>query len=313
MKSTTNRVIAYWLVGWLAIHIGFVVIYQKLVMGNTQQKQKEAFYGSLPSKPRIWFMGDSHPLQALNPAYFPSAFNWGGSSENYALNYYKLRHLLSRGWKPETIFLSAEIHGLSAQGRWLLLNHELDDSYWNNKLDPGELDAVCGNHAFSRWWLAASFAPYAGQFYQLSRLWKKETQSIDSLGYMPSLGSWETEADAAGHLAQKVQSHVGKYKMIDSLQANYLLKIKDLCKAEGIRLVAIKYPVSAPYLSAVDRYTSISAIDSAYSQCLAGIPVLDFRKYFIRNPQYFSDPDHLNSTGARVFSRMLWQKTKGNH
>ena len=291
----------------LVVHISMVFFYQKVLMKNTSQQRKETLYDNLKTKPEILFMGDSHPLKDINPRYFPNAFNWGGSSENYILNYFKLKYLLKKGWKPKVIFLSTEMHSLSAQGQQLILNHELDDTYWRNKINPREIDAIVGGTSYTRWWITANFAPYAGQFYHLKNLFSPTIENLSQTGYAPGNQVWEMEENRNEKLNALTKSHFGKYEIADSVQIVFLKKFKSLCAGENIRLVPIQYPVHFQYLQSAGKQINVTQMDSILSQSVKPNGMIKLRNLFDRHPVYFSDPDHLNTKGAQIFSQWLWK------
>lgn len=305
MKNRTARILTIWSLTLVILHIGLLCLYQKVIMGNTIQNQKERYFNQHPKKANVWVFGDSHPLLAFDPQWFPGSFNWAGTSENYVLNYFKIKDLISKGLKPDKIIISAEYHGLSTQGMALLKNHELDDSYWVYKISSRELAANQPNGSdFYRWKISATGATYAGQFYNLISYLDRHETRISSQGYLASVEVFETSHEKGKVLFSKIKSHTS-YPMIDPIQIIYLKKIKNLCSREGISLVFVRYPIHPDYYRLLKEATNTRSIDSTYQTILNKEVVLDFRFRFDENLNYFSDPDHLNSNGAKVFTKIL--------
>jgi len=305
MKKGNQFHFLNWLGVFLVFHFGFHFLHKNWLMKQNQQAEKELNFNGLSSKPKVWFMGDSHPLLAIDPEQIPESFNWASRSENYILCYYKIKYLLERGHKPTIIFLPAEIHSLSSQGKSLIVNHELDDSWWANKISPFEADAAANGSDFRRWWLAANFASHAGQFYHLKFLAAQPQLGLTKLGFMPDSTDFSQNENAKEIINEKVKSHVGKFKLVDSLQIKYLNKTIQLLKESGIKLVLVKYPVSKPYFEAISERINPKLVDQEFVRLKDKVKILDFRNLYFGRPELFSDPDHLNQKGAEEFSQMF--------
>ena len=310
MKRKLDSKILNWFLAFGIIHFGCHFFHQYYLMKDTQQNQKETLFRNLHSEKQIWFMGDSHPMLAVNPGFIPDSYNWATRSENFLLTYFKIKFLLNQGFKPKHIYLGAELHSFSAQGKALILNHELDDGWWASKISPFEFKGNEYRIPFLRWWLTANFASHAGQFYHLKFLFPKPEMGFSDNGFFSDSTVWNPEKDSFGLLTKKFKSHFGKYDLVDPVQLEFLNKIVDLTQKEGIKLSLIKYPVSKPYLHLAYSKTKSNQIDSIYQGFSGKIEVLDYRTYFLNSPEFFSDPDHLNNAGAKIFSLML--KKQGN-
>jgi hypothetical protein len=279
-------------------HLVYFRVYDKISVN----RWKEQKYKDKKQKPKIWFMGDSHPLEAVDPGLIPGSFNWAASSENFLLIYFKIKYLLSLGEKPGLLVLPLEYHSFSAQGKALILNHELDDLYWRNKLETSHLGL---NTEFLRWKIQAWLAPFAGQFYKLSILWKPSPIRLNRFGFQADPGQWISKPSAKHDLQSKLESHFKKYDILDSLQLFFLHQTLELAHRNGIQVMFIRYPISNAYLDALPQYPQIQKIEKVINQISKQWIVLDFREIYKTRQDYFADPDHLNAAGARDFSVKL--------
>lgn len=282
-----------WVVSWL--------VYTKILLGSTQQRQKASQFEST-RQADIWFLGDSHPLLAVNPAYIKSSFNWATRSEYYVLSYYKLQHLLGHYPKPKMVILPLEGHSFSAQGRWLWLQHELDDPFWAEIIKPG-MDSLTRTKTFLSWWMQARFFPFAGQYFKWKLFFQPESM-LDSGGYF-SDSTLYCHRPMVNPAHERARAHYAKYSAFDVLQWNFLNKIRDLCRQQNIRLIFIRYPISDAYFKAAREWENKSTVDNIIRTGLPQEIVWDHRFFFKDRPCHFSDPDHLNTLGAKVYSSYL--------
>lgn len=291
------------------LHCLFCFWYRNVLTAGSIARQKESFFEKQKSVPKIWFFGDSHPMLGMNPALLPGSFNFAGTSENYFLNYVRLKQMISEKQKPEILVLPAELHSFSAQGKALVFGHELDDVYWSDRISLSFLNEENMEPSASRWWISAWHFPYAGQFYRIFSQWKKSGYISDSLGFISSeenFGSLTHEEKRASASA-RFQSHFHSYPPVDSFQIRFLRKTMAVCKSEGIRLVFVQFPVTAEYTTLCLQNPAVIKVDSTLKNELKGYPVLSLRDSFAGSPGFFSDPDHMNTKGAVLVSERIAQ------
>jgi hypothetical protein len=286
-------------------HLVSVWLYSNVLTKNSLQRRKAQLFASQQTTPSVWIFGDSHPMMALDPQYLPGSFNFASTSENYFLNCIKLKGFLKDGKKPEILVLPAELHSFSAQGQSLLLGHEMDDVFWSRQIGPSGIREENLPGTWLRWWISARFFPYAGQFYRFTGLWKSDTMQMSSQGFIGSGHRFSQNPDLETETRDRLKSHFGGYEILDSFQTHYLDKIAALCRKEQIQLVLVEFPVSRPYLEGSAGIPGIGTVDSVFNSLEKEIPVLKLRSRFENQPEYFSDPDHLNSKGAKILSQEL--------
>jgi hypothetical protein len=79
----------------------------------------------------------------------------------------------------------------------------------------------------------------------------------------------------------------------------------DSARARGVRVIGVRMPTTREWAALEDADPRAEAFDAA----LARLPVdtvLDYRTRLAGNPEYFTDPDHLNPPGAEVFSKIVY-------
>lgn len=299
-----KRSLTLGLVAFLLLYALSYGLYLLLTNSLSVNAEKERNFKALFPRARIWFMGDSHPLQAVLADSIPGAFNWASSSESYVLTYFKIRSLLGEGYRPDGIILPLEYHSFSAQACALWLGHELDDVFWKSKTDIRD---PAWQPEFNRWYFQAQLAPFAGQFYKAGQIWTPKKAIISPAGFQKDTLNWAQNPDPLMLLQARVKSHFGKFEVLDSLQVRFLGRILQLAEDKGIRIWFVRYPLSEAYLKSVKVLPQYSILETTIQKAGSGNKVLDFRNIFREEQHYFSDPDHLSEIGARVFCPVLKQ------
>jgi hypothetical protein len=292
----------------IILHLFFWWLYADVLSCDSLQRKKAALFKTERNRQAsIWIMGDSHPMMALNPAFIPGSFNQGATSEYFFLTLLKLKAMLSESAPPGFLILPLDMHSFSAQGNALLLNHELDDVFWSQLVDPLEMRHSGLPSAWMRWYLSARFFPYAGQYYRLVASLKKESYQLDSSGFVPAEEDFSTLSQAnRQHTAEtRFRAHFEKYPPLDSLQMAAFSEIISLCNSKNIRLILLSYPISDEYRRCAENQLELKSVKSLTDSIKARHCHLDFSRFFSGKPGFFSDPDHLNRRGAAVLSRRL--------
>lgn len=103
-------------------------------------------------------------------------------------------------------------------------------------------------------------------------------------------------------------SKVEDQEIIDSLEVKAFLGFIQDAKAANHEVYVFVSPVYREYEHGV---TASIQITEEICQEL-GVPFYSYHRdsLFLKNPAYFSDPTHLNETGAKVYSEDVWDKIK---
>ena len=92
-----------------------------------------------------------------------------------------------------------------------------------------------------------------------------------------------------------------KYESYSLRLKKTLIEIIKICHENNITLIGIKFPITETYYDIIA--TDDMGADIIFKE--KGIKVLDFSTLFLNDDSMFSDQDHLNRKGARVFTKIL--------
>ena len=82
-----------------------------------------------------------------------------------------------------------------------------------------------------------------------------------------------------------------------------MFDIINICKKNNIELIGVKFPLSSNYLSFV-KNKNYGADELFYKQSLK---VIDGKQLFIQKDCLFSNQDHLNIVGCKLFSDFVFR------
>jgi len=248
------------------------------------------------------FAGDSHVAQLDNSLLAPDVYNvaWGGDSlrEVYA----KLRYLVARHAKIDTLFLTADPH-MFGDGRMESSNRAFVDEYLLLSLSP---------YGFEHGWPSAALGTvplFNDDFVQYLK--KTITESLkhdrQKIRGGEEDGEW-AQLPAAERLkiasAAGAEDHTGIGAHPEPFQ--WYERIAALAQANNIHIVAVMYPSHDAYIDAIPPQAE--SLVRAELQRLNIHDVLDFRRAFA-DPAYFSDPDHVSRRGAIALLRLMSERT----
>jgi hypothetical protein len=284
------------------------ILYVKIFSAGSLQRQKMTLMEKPGNKSaKIWIMGDSHPMLGLNPDFIPESFNLASTSEYYFLTELKLNQLLSKGQKPEILILPFDPHSFSAQGNALLLGHELDDYFWSGILSPEKIRNKNLPSSYLRWWIGATFFPYAGQFFSLAAWKKTRPFKLEENGFAPSEENFSAVGKQSTELQAKVRfnSHFSGHSPYDHLQFSSLKSILKECSKNRIQVVLVSYPLSDDYRNLVEMSGMEDQLQLTFQKIKKPPIRLNYASFFKDKSEYFSDADHLNKKGAAILSQKI--------
>ncbi len=102
--------------------------------------------------------------------------------------------------------------------------------------------------------------------------------------------------------------HLRRRESFDPRNVDDFGRLLDLCHEKGIRVLLVKFPLTREYLDAADPFVDIDGHDRRLAELVddrAGLAVLDVRSRFSDRAELFTDPDHLNSRGARLLAASI--------
>ena len=274
------------------------------------------------------FLGSSHCFRAYDPQLFTeltgkNSFNLGSSSQNYDTSYYLLREA-ARYNDLKTVYLDMHYKFLfiDKQDRDLVQANIISDymRFSLNKLEflltTSETDEYTNRFLpFRRNW------QQLGDLSYIRSVWEKK-QAESYRNYEPVALEDEYYA-GRGFVWSDAELNADEITWWDNFtdvpedMANdsgvtytldYIERIVEFCREEGIRLVFVTAPSFDRYLEEIGPYD----LAHQYIQELAdgfGVPYLDFNlcrdEYLNLGQESYIDVDHLNGDGAEKVTELL--------
>ena len=272
------------------------------------------------------FLGSSHCFRAYDPQLFTeltgeSAFNLGSSSQNYDTSYYLLREA-ARYNDLETVYLDMHYKFLfvDKKDRDLVQANIMSDymRFSLNKLEFLLTTSEAGDYTnrflpFRRNW------QQLGDLSYLKEVWsKKQSESyqeyepvVQGEEYYAGRGFVWSDAELDAEEITWWDNFTDVPEDMDSdvtYTLDYIGRIVEFCREEGIRLVFVTAPSFDRYLEEIGPYD----LAHQYIKELAegyGVPYLDFNlckdEYLNLGQESYIDVDHLNGKGAQELTTLL--------
>ncbi|MBC7448951.1 MAG: hypothetical protein H7330_12920 [Hymenobacteraceae bacterium] len=252
---------------------------------------------------RVVIFGDSHPHNAFLHTPLPdSVANVSFGSESLRDVHLKLLSLLRRGVRPTYVVVQADAHIFSPYRE--LTNNE-------QSVLPGT-DVDDYNQVYGR---TMSQLKKAGtSLYPLSDVQNRNLlitllltkYSRRAPSHTAAGQTWEQKsAEARGRVADARlldQFGTGTFTL-STLMRSHWQQLLAVCRAKGIRVVAVRYPVADEYCARLPRY-DLSAV-AATLRALPPDTVLDYAALYAGQNALFQDSDHLSAAGSAQFGPRL--------
>lgn len=250
-------------------------------------------------------MGHSRAKAAISDHGF-STFNYASDGEQIMHTYYKLKAILEKDdHEIGSIVLPAGLGSHQTFKR----NLSFETTYWGQYLNYVEIAQLTNDFEgnMSQWMQYHCF-PYSTGFAKtVNEELGEPIQPFDKQQFA-LLSSDEKQANA----------HQMAFKNADVREVNslvalyYLQQVLDLCAASKINIYFVKFPVTDYYQAAQINYLAAHPCNqNAFDDLLKRQPlpykVLDFTDEFAQQYELFADAHHLNETGKKVFSELLWR------
>lgn len=260
-----------------------------------------------PKNIEFLFAGDSHGFRDLNNGTLDNnSYNISQLSDNLKDIYCKLTYLTNNKIRIKYLILQVDPH-LYANYRIYRNNNELIINYLNydsyNKFNKVSLleyyilknpIALQKNRNFI---FKKSVKKIFGLF--------KSSSSSNLISKNVSFKNKNILTKNRNAL-KRITYHYSNGILDDNEIKKYFYKIIELAKLNNIKVVGIKYPVS--------KYYNDQLKNSKYNKCIVEISsfidkkinnILDYKKLYYFNDDYFSDSDHLNHNASLLFTNIL--------
>jgi hypothetical protein len=275
----------------------FIVIIGILIVAAIAYVRKTPI--KIDPKKHILFVGDSHTECAINDGVFLRAANYSSSAMPFIYTYARMKKIIADNSQIDTVVLS--FHSAS-------LDYSLEDRWiFEESLLKLRVPALLPYLAMSDWFVFARdpvFYKAAMTTPKISiEYWNSRKKSETALAWLrENMGHFR--ALEYSHLKRDVKSRVPyeQYKMNDTIsdiQLRYIRKISAFCRANNKVFILINTPVFQP-----QKFTGYIAYRENREKYFPNELYLDYSDFPIPDSM-FADVSHLNSTGARLFSRYL--------
>lgn len=310
-----KRAIYLFIGGFVLIHVLLVLSFWIIQKISPDDLTKQSLDFEKKEAYKYVFFGNSRVKKAVDFTQIEDAFDFTYATETSWNYYYRLKWLLENtpNIKIGTIVLPAE----TGQHIFADRNIYIDSPFWHNKVDYLEWIRLTGNwrkyfpHA-----LKETIAPYCGL--------------INHYTYSRRLELTWCEQRTAEELDKRLKTSYGMLskgerlrlrkknirftlKNISDLRLGgvYLSKIIELCQANQISCLFIKYPLTEGYQRELElelEKRNVSSVDSILTHF--EVKVLDYSSLFHENENYFYDAHHINTFGNQQFTGILKRDLK---
>ncbi len=253
------------------------------------------------------FMGDSHTAQSVDTTIITNAFNYAVGGESNIRTYYKLKNLLDKNKKPlfKTIVFSNDLLTFTTTVSQL----EKSSAYYVRYINYWELGSIKNKRVkYLLDYLKHRFFPYAG-FVQSKCLNRGKKQFILE---EKNKATWEETLEKDAYTLLKQVAIDKRSSLYNATSVAYVKKTLDLCHANNLQVLFIKYPVTRYFKEAAqqiapNKLLQHSPIDSLI-QLYPNTKQLDLSNPLVNDIHYFTDNHHLNLKGKKAFSKLLKQE-----
>lgn len=246
-------------------------------------------------KSEILIIGDSHPRRCINPALLKNALNICQSAEPYLITFWKLKALIKKV-NPKKVIIGFAPHNISNFND-LKFSHER----WRLEM-------------FKRSYLIEEFNLITDleiKFNQYYLFLFKQFCLFPRFNHIHYIGNHEQSNQSN---TSNVNKTINKHYYFDDhepgiseISINFLDSIINLCKAHHITPILINTPVHISYKERIPK-----TIQNRYELEISkwrnkGIIIFNENSE-IYPDNYFYNSDHLNNSGATIFTKILKEK-----
>ncbi len=238
----------------------------------------------LPMDRNILVMGDSHTECSFDDSIVSRSINLSNGAEPYVCTYIGLRSIFDGKNNVDTLLLSFWRECLSSK------SDEFDPGWQNNlnnkilHIREEDISEISLNPMF--YFRPVFFALVDGKYKALGAFNRSKLHKLERDVRL-------RREDNKGHRPDP--------QMIckSGMQYKYLLKIRELCEANNVKLILF----SAPTYNSDEFYDQVE-FESQLKRDLKGFTLVNFTDFKVPDSCYI-DVGHLNYEGAKIFSRHL--------
>lgn len=252
--------------------------------------------------------GDSHTQTAIDPQLMKNASSLSYSNENIFFTYYKIKWALENGKRIERVILGLSCHSLTdiqedvIKNRTFFLEHNflLLDSEGKNAVAGKSKDLL--NYFTMKYRFGFPLNFYNNDLLLISfSADKEEFRKKIWGGYKKMETANLSEAEKQKMLSERGTRDYGE----SALMEEYLEKTIQLCFEKEVKLYLVNTPMNELFYERYSEKTKSSFLREA------GLLTDDGRVFYldmqraVTEDSLFYDGEHLNETGARIFTPMI--------
>ena len=261
----------------------------------------------------IVIYGSSRAWRHINPTMITnqlhvSAYNLGIDGHNFNLQYLRHKMLLKNNSKPKLIIFSLDYFTLQKRKDLYNLEQFLPYMLFNKQIETAT-DSYKGFNYFD---YHIPLIRYYGKYEAFGTAIKCFSGRLSNpvyriKGYLAKEESWNHDFDRA-------KLKMKKYKItLDSNTIALFEQFLKECKRDNIKLIFVYTPEYIEGQKFVANRTSIFKTFSKYSKKYE-IPFYDYSKDSLcYDKKYFYNSNHLNKTGAEIFTNKLIDTLKSTN
>lgn len=265
-------------------------------------------------------LGDSQSQTAFNDSLTANAVNYSHNSEHFFLTYNVLKLIVKNNPQIRTLILGCSFHSISAfNERYLFGERNKPDNFsklfyprYFSMLDnesklfliernlPGVIKSFRGIAldmitSFTENYSKYQDYPFVGRYYPGRVRTFNDSLIKESVVWHFYSDSTETQLEE-----------------FSSLQSEYLEKIISFCKEHDIKVILLNTPVHELYYKQIpEKYMSHYYSYMKELEKNDNVTLYDYYNYKLPD-EYFGDGNHLNRTGASVFTPMIMNRINSN-
>ncbi len=272
-------------------------------------------------QPKVLVLGDSRPTFGIRQEFLPSdIYNFSFPSETYREMFLKVEYALQKKPSIKYIAIPIDYHMLSA-----FYARDKDAGHMYRIASLQNIRAVYG---FSWVEFCKSFfhayvplTDSENRFFFITVI-KKDLRALFTRQQNPRSISvtpygdlaplehkrWGDFSDEAKYAltSRRIEDHLLSGSLVEREMVDALDKLLYLAQARGVQVIAVRYPLTTAYENRA-RKLALAEVEHAFDEhAHRFLLVLNYVVSFeSHEDDLFQDADHLNTTGAEVFTNMF--------
>lgn len=250
-----------------------------------------------------FILADSHGDVIGNALEQHGIYNLSNNSDNYADAFRKITYLVRRGVRVDKIYLTVDEHTLStyredAPNCFMSVYHYADYNSYKRSTENANVFTFA---------YAKSMRPFlpllqTDNAYFINNFFVTKFKAAP---FESTSQSWNDVVDKSNLTKARIENQFRDGRQSAALKT-MLLQIVELCRANNIELIGLKFPLTDIYL---DQLGSLSChADSVFLK--NGLKIVDMQNAFAHQPVLFKDQDHLNEAGVQAFAAQFIELNK---